>query len=59
MGAGVFRDVYEASEKVEKTVCMEIKHSDTDKVVYDRRYRVYTGLYPRLKELYQINLGLL
>ena len=59
VGAGVFRDVYEASEKVEKTVCMEIKHSDTDKVVYDRRYRVYTGLYPRLKELYQINLGLL
>ena len=59
VGAGVFQDVYEASEKVEKTVCMEIKHSDTDKVVYDRRYRVYTGLYPRLKELYQINLGLL
>ena len=58
VGAGVFRDVYEASARVEKTVCMEITHSDAGKAVYDQRYRVYTGLYPRLKELYQINLGL-
>ena len=54
VGAGMFRDVYEASDRVQKTVFMEIKHSDRNKEVYDRRYRVYTSLYPAVKELYRI-----
>ena len=58
VGAGVFKDVYEASAKVEKAVYTKIKHSDADKEVYDRRYQVYTGLYPRLKDLYRVNLGI-
>ena len=58
VGIGVFRDVYEASAKVEKSVYMEIKHNDQHKEVYDRRYQVYTGLYPSVKELYKVNLGI-
>ncbi|MGE4276455.1 MAG: FGGY-family carbohydrate kinase [Lawsonibacter sp.] len=58
VGAGVFKDVYEASSKVEKSIYMEIKHSDSHREVYDRRYRVYTGLYPSVKELFQMNLGI-
>mgnify|MGYP002617387228 CR=1 FL=1 len=57
VGIGVFKDVYEASAKVEKSVYMEIRHSDAYKEVYDRRYQVYTGLYPSVKELYKVNLG--
>ena len=57
VGIGVFKDVYEASAKVEKSVYMEIRHSDAHKEVYDRRYQVYTGLYPSVKELYKVNLG--
>lgn len=58
VGAGIFKDVYEASAKVEKTVYMEIKHSDAYNDVYDRRYRVYTGLYPSIHQLYKVNLGM-
>lgn len=58
VGAGIFKDVYEASAKVEKTVYMEIKHSDAYSDVYDRRYRVYTGLYPSIHQLYKVNLGM-
>lgn len=54
VGAGVFKDVYEASGKVKKTTFMDIKHSEQNRSVYDKRYQVYTNLYPRLKELYQI-----
>lgn len=57
VGIGVFKDVYEASAKVEKSVYMEIQHSDAHKEVYDRRYQVYTGLYPSVKDLYKVNLG--
>lgn len=58
VGAGVFKDVFEASAKVEKTVCMEITPSDANHEVYDQRYQVYTRLYPQLKELYKVNLGI-
>ncbi len=58
VGAGVFKDVFEASAKVEKTVCMEIAPSDANHEVYDQRYQVYTRLYPQLKELYKVNLGI-
>ena len=35
----------------------ETKPSAAHKGVYDRRYQVYTGLYPSVKELYKVNLG--
>ena len=58
VGAGIFKDVYEASAKVEKSVYMEIHHSDAHKEIYNRRYQVYTGLYPSVKQLYKVNLGI-
>ncbi len=58
VGAGVFTDVYDASSRVKKTVYMEVRHSDASREVYDRRYRVYTGLYPSVRELYKLNLGI-
>lgn len=57
VGAGVFPDVYAAAEKVEKTVFMEIVHCDANRDVYDRRYDVYTKLYPALRELFKTNIG--
>lgn len=57
VGAGVFKDVFEASSKVKKTVYLSVKASDAHDEIYKRRYAVYTGLYPRLKDLYLTNLG--
>lgn len=58
VGAGVFKDVYEASEKVDKHVYKVVKSSDEHKDVYEKRYQVYTQLYPKIKELYKIGSDL-
>lgn len=58
VGAGVFRDVYEASNKVEKNVYKVVKSSDAHKDVYEKRYQVYTKLYPQIKELYKVGSNL-
>ena len=58
VGAGVFKDVYEASEKVDKHVYKVVKSSDEHKDVYEKRYQVYTQLYPQIKELYKIGSDL-
>lgn len=54
VGAGVFKDVYEASGKVEKKVCREVFASHDNDDIYDRGYRVYTEIYPQIKDLYRI-----
>lgn len=58
VGAGVFRDVYEAAGKVEKKVYKVIKSRRNYDEIYDKRYRLYTGLYPQIKELYKIGTNL-
>lgn len=58
VGAGVFKDVYQAAAKVEKTVCMQIHHSTDHQEIYQRRYQVYQGLYPSLQALFKENLGI-
>lgn len=58
VGAGVFKDVYEASEKVDKHVYKVVKSSDEHKDVYEKKYQVYTQLYPQIKELYKIGSDL-
>lgn len=58
VGAGVFKDVYEASDKVDKHVYKVVKSSDEHKDVYEKRYQVYTKLYPQIKELYKIGSDL-
>lgn len=58
VGAGVFKDVLEASGKVEKKVCRDVVASHEHDGVYSRGYRVYTELYPRIKDLYRITSNL-
>lgn len=58
VGAGVFKDIYEASDKVDKHDYKVVKSSDKHKDVYEKRYQVYTKLYPQIKELYKIGSDL-
>ena len=58
VGAGVFKNTYEASDKVDKHVYKVVKSSDKHKDVYEKRYQVYTKLYPQIKELYKIGSDL-
>ena len=58
VGAGVFKDIYEASGTVDKHVYKVVKSSDKHKDVYEKRYQVYTQLYPQIKELYKIGSDL-
>lgn len=58
VGSGIFRDVYEAADKVEKKVCREVRPGHDDDGAYERGYQVYTGLYPRIKDLYKITSSL-
>ena len=56
VGAGVFKDVYEASDKVEKKVYKVIKSNHDHDEVYAKRYEVYKSLYPALKDIYRLNV---
>ncbi|MDD3139456.1 MAG: FGGY family carbohydrate kinase [Lachnospiraceae bacterium] len=56
VGAGVFKDVYEASEKVEKKVHKIIKSRKDNEAIYAKRFEVFKSLYPALKEIYKMNL---
>lgn len=58
VGAGIFKDAVEASNKVEKKVYKEVKSSDHSQKVYEKGYQVYTRLYPQMKELYKISTNL-
>lgn len=58
VGCGVFKDVYEASDKVEKKIYKTVKSSRAHDEVYNKRFQVYTQLYPQIKELYRIGSNL-
>lgn len=57
VGVGIFRDVYEASEKVDKKVYREFIPNPDFADVYSRRYVSYLNLYPALKDIFRFNLG--
>lgn len=54
-GTGVFEDLQKASDKVHKTVYKEVRSSKSHQEIYEKRYQVYIGLYPQIKELYRIS----
>lgn len=56
--AGIFKDVYEAADKVEKKVYKVIRSSRAHDDIYNKRYQVYIQLYPQIKELYKIGSNL-
>lgn len=58
VGAGIYRDLQDASGRVEKKVFKEVKSSREHEEVYEKRYQVYTKLYPQVKELYKISTNL-
>lgn len=58
VGAGIFKDVYEAADKVEKKVYKVIRSSRAYDDIYNKRYQVYIQLYPQIKELYKIGSNL-
>ncbi len=55
IGAGCFKDVYEASERVEKKVYKKFIGGHEADAIYDKRFMVYKELYPKLRELYRLN----
>ena len=55
VGTGCFRDVYEASACIPKTVYKRITSNPDNAEVYAKRFDTYKKLYPRLKELYRSN----
>lgn len=56
VGAGVFKDIHEASERVEKKICRIVKASHSNDEIYERRYQVYKSLYPVLKDTFRYNV---
>lgn len=56
VGAGIFKDVYEASDKVEKKVYKVVKSNHDYDEVYAKRFEVYTNLYPALSDIYKLNM---
>ena len=58
VGAGIFQDVYEAANRVEKKIFKVVKSNSQYNDIYDKRYQVYTELYPNVKDLYKINSNL-
>lgn len=55
VGAGVFKDVYEASSRVEKRVYKVIRASHNNDKIYNARYQVYQSLYPALKDIFKFS----
>ena len=55
MGIGVFRDAQDAQSRVKKTVHRKFLSREEDAEIYEKRFHIYTHLYPQLKELYREN----
>ena len=53
VGCGIYKDAVEASGKIEKKLYRRVVSNKANAAVYEKRYQVYTQLYPRLKDLYQ------
>ena len=51
-GAGVFRDVFEASESFERKITNTVLPDRSADGAYERGYRAYTALYPALKDVF-------
>lgn len=54
VGIGMFKDIQEATDKVERKVNKVITPSSEYDDIYEKGYKIYLELYPRIKELYQL-----
>ena len=57
VGAGVFKDVYEAADRVEKKVYRVFEPDHSHDAVYARRFETYLKLYPALKDTFRSSFG--
>lgn len=55
MGIGCFKNAFEASDSVKKTVYRKFISRQEDREIYDKRFHTYKSMYPLLKELYRQN----
>jgi xylulokinase len=53
MASGTYANFSEAASKVVKTFRSSFAPDGAARAAYEKRYSVYTELYPRLKDLYQ------
>ena len=53
VGAGIYKDAVEASTHIEKKLYRKVVSDPANAAVYEKRYKAYTQLYPRVKDLYQ------
>lgn len=56
VGAGVWKDVFEASQKVEKKIYKTFRPNHDHDDVYGKRYETYIRLYPALKDIFRHNI---
>ncbi|MBQ7569794.1 MAG: hypothetical protein IJT22_02575, partial [Synergistaceae bacterium] len=56
VGVGAFKDVYEASSKVEKSVYKEFTPNHAHDDIYAKRYGTYLSMYPALKDIFRNNI---
>ncbi|MBQ6908698.1 MAG: hypothetical protein IJQ29_01150, partial [Synergistaceae bacterium] len=56
VGVGAFKDVYEASSKVEKSVYKEFTPNHAHDEIYSKRYGTYLSMYPALKDIFRNNI---
>lgn len=54
IGIGIYRDFEDATSRVSRKICKIFEPNPENAAVYEKRYQVYTGLYPRIRDLYQI-----
>ena len=52
VGNNTFENVYQASDKVNKSVYKYITSNNSS--AYENNYKVYTNLYPKIKDLFTI-----
>lgn len=55
VGTGHYQSMDEAADSVQKSIYKEVHSNQSNQEVYDRRYQVYTGLYPQIKELFKVS----
>lgn len=54
VGCRAFPDAVQASARVKKTVYRRVVHNSDPPPAYEANYKIYTQLYPRIRDLYRV-----
>ena len=58
LGMKMVKSCSDQIDRVEKKIFKVVKSNSQYNDIYDKRYQVYTELYPNVKDLYKINSNL-